>query len=115
MQITCTHTVDQFYPSSAYVSRAPASNGEGSRHKELRWIHKEGSSMTRIPLTCCHASSLAFGAWTGTSVDLLEGISYFLSCAPSHQPRLKQPQTAKAILEEEASSLNCFHPRTCSF
>ena len=30
--------------------------------------------MTRIPLTCCHASSLAFGAWTGTSVDLLDCI-----------------------------------------
>ena len=65
--------------------------------------------MACVPLTCFHPLSLTSGA-KGTC--LLQGLS---CAAPSRQPRLKQPLTAKAVLEEEASSLNCFYPWICSF
>ena len=58
----------------------------GQKEQESR--HKKGSSMTRVPLTCCHASSLAFGASFGRYIIW-------------RQPMLKQPRTAIAILEEK--------------
>ena len=57
--------------------------------------------MACVPLTCFHPSSSTLGA-KGTVWD---DVCLLSRAAPSHQPRLKQPPTAKATLEKEASSL----------